>query len=172
MLEELKIRIHNHKEVEKHLLGLGGIFIEEISAIDTYFKQPRGNVLKVTEDNRGNFLVSLKSVNGKFQIDKQEPIVDLDEVKSDLSDKFGIKCVLKKSRRFFKFGKYSININLIEEVGEFLLVEGKRLTSEVITEKLKIQNPEFIAVSFDELRMENRPIIDIGVISNSNIPSN
>jgi len=152
MSEELKIRIRDYKKVEENLVKCGAKFSEEIDVVDTYFRQPVGEVLKITEDNRGNFLVNLKSKDGKFEIVKYEPIDNIDRVKSDLTKKFGVKCVLKKKRRFFDFENYKININFIEDVGEFLIVEGENLAREIITEKLKIKNPEFITVSFDELR--------------------
>ncbi len=152
MAEELKIRIQNYKKVEENLIKLGAKFSKEINVVDTYFKQPVGEVLKITEDDKGNFLVNLKSKDGKFEIVKYEPIDDVDKIKYELTKKFGIKCVLKKKRRFFDFENYKININLIEGVGEFLIVEGENLTPEIITEKLKIKNPEFITVSFDELK--------------------
>ncbi len=152
MAEELKIRIRDYKKVEEELIKLGAKFSEEIDVVDTYFKQPVGEVLKITEDDRGNFLVNLKSKNGKFEIVKYEPIDNVQKTKDDLTKKFGIKCILKKKRRFFDFENYKININLIEDVGEFLIVEGENLAPEIITEKLKIKNPEFVTVSFDELR--------------------
>ncbi len=152
MAEELKIRIQNYKKVEEGLIKLGAKFSEEIDVIDTYFKQPAGEVLKITEDNKGNFLVNLKLKNGKFEIIKYEKIDNIEKLKKELINKFGIKCVLKKKRRFFNFENYIININLIENIGEFLVVEGKNLTPEIITKKLKIKNPEFITVSFDELK--------------------
>ena len=152
MVEELKIRIRDYKKVEGNLIKLGAKFSEEIDVVDTYFKQPVGEVLKIAEDNRGNFLVNLKSRDGKFKIVKYEPIDNVTKIKDDLTKKFGIKCVLKKKRRFFDFENYKININLIEDVGEFLIVEGENLAPEIITEKFKINNPEFVTVSFDELR--------------------
>jgi adenylate cyclase class IV len=151
MAEELKIKIQDYKKIEDDLIKLGAKFTEEINVVDTYFKQPKGIVLKITEDDKGDFLVNLKSKNGKFEIVKYEPINEVENVKKELTEKFGIKCVLKKKRRFFDFGEYMININLIEGVGEFLIVEGRDLTPEIITEKLKIKNPEFVSVSFDEL---------------------
>lgn len=152
MAEELKIRIRDYKKIEENLIKLGAKFSEEIDVIDTYFKQPIGKVLKITEDNRGIFLVNLKSKNGKFEIVKYKPIDDVKKVRNELTKKFGVRCILKKKRRFFDFGNYKININLIEDVGEFLIVEGKNLAPEIFTEKLKMKNPEFITVSFDKLR--------------------
>ncbi len=152
MKEEVKIRIHDYKAVEEKLIELGVKFIEEIEVTDTYFNQPPDKVLKITEDDRGNFLVKLKSKDWKFEIAEYKPIKDVSKLKNQLTEKFGIKCILKKKRRFFDFGKYSININLIENVGEFLIIEGEKLTPDIATNILKIKNPEFIHVSFDELK--------------------
>ncbi len=152
MPEELKIRIKNYRKVEEELKRLGAKFREEINVVDTYFNPPKGEVLKITEDDKGDFLVNLKSEKGKFQIVKYDKIDNVEEMKKNLKEKFGIKCVLKKKRRFFDFEDYSININLIEDVGEFLIVEGDNLTEDIITEKLNIKNPEYITVSFDELK--------------------
>jgi adenylate cyclase class IV/diadenosine tetraphosphate (Ap4A) HIT family hydrolase len=168
MAEELKIRIHDYKKVEENLKKLGAKFTEEISVVDTYFKQPSGEVLKITEDDKGNFLVNLKLKEGKFQILKYEKIDDVNKLKKELTRKFGIKCVLKKKRRFFDFEKYMININLIENVGEFLIVEGENLTKDIITEKLGIRNPEFITVSFDELKMNIEKFEDEWILWKNN----
>ncbi len=142
MAEELKIRIQDYEKVEENLVKLGGKFSEEIDVVDTYFKQIAGKVLKITEDCRGSFLVNLKSRNNKFEILRYEPIDNVNKIKDDLTKRFGVKCILKKKRRFFDFENYKININIIE---------GENLAPEIITEKLKIKNPEFITVSFDEL---------------------
>lgn len=147
MLEELKIRIHNYKKMEEKLKQLGAKFTEEINVVDTYFNSPKGEVLKITEDDKGDFLVNLKSKDGKFEIVKYEKIDNIEKLKKELTRKFGVKCVLKKKRRFWYLGDFMININLIEDVGEFLIVEGENLSTEFITEKLEIENPEFITVS-------------------------
>lgn len=153
MAEELKIRIHDYKKIEDKLKILGAEFTEEISVVDTYFKQPAGEVLKITKDDRGDFLVNLRSRKGKFEILRYERIDDVKKLKKELTCKFGVKCVLKKKRRFWNFENFIININLIEDVGEFLIVEGEKLKPEIITEKLGIKKPEFITVSFDELKV-------------------
>jgi len=152
MREELKIRIRNYKKIEKDLVRFGAKFTKEVNAVDTYFKQPAGEVLKVTEDDKGNFLVNLRSKRGKFEIVKYKPINDVNKVKNELSERFGVKCILKKKRRFFDYNGYVININLIKDVGEFLVLEGKNLIPSLITDRLGIKNPEFITVSFDELK--------------------
>jgi len=152
MVEELKIRIADYEKIESDLTRRGAKFSGELHVIDTYFKQPAGEVLKITEDDTGDFLVNLKSKNGKFEIARYERVVEARELKDKLARELGVKCVLKKKRRFWKLDGISLNINLIEGVGEFLIVEGERLSPDVITEKLKIKKPEFVTVSFDELK--------------------
>ncbi len=58
----------------------------------------------------------------------------------------------KEKTTIFDFGDYNVNINLIEDIGEFLIIEGENLTKDIITKRLKIKNPEFITLSFDELK--------------------
>ncbi|MBU0460719.1 MAG: CYTH domain-containing protein [Nanoarchaeota archaeon] len=152
MGEELKIKIENHKEIEEKLQQLGAKFTEELNVTDTYFNQPSDEVLKITEDERGDFLVNLKSKEGKFEIVKYEKVENIDKIKKELTNKHGIKCILKKKRRFFDFQSYKININLIEDLGEFLIVEGENLTEDIISNKLKMDNPEFVKVPFCDLK--------------------
>ncbi len=156
MAEELKIRIPDYRKAEAGLLKLGARFLGEISVKDTYYIQPKGEVLKITEDDKGDFLVRLKLKDGKFGIVKYEPVKGVEAEKGALAEKFGVKCVLRKKRRFFDFGGYGININLIEGVGEFLILEGEDLKREMISGMLKIENPEFVTVSFDELAVKKK----------------
>lgn len=107
--------------------------------------------MKITEDETGDFLVNLKTRDGKFEIVKYEKLENVNETKAKLQHQFGVKCTLKKKRRFFNFQQYVMNVNIIEGLGEFLIVEGERVTPEVFYE-LGIQDPGFITVSFDELK--------------------
>ena len=151
MSEEIKVRINNYRAIEKKLVNLGGKYTGEIYVIDTYFNQPKGILLKITEDDRGNFLVHIKRKYGKFRIIKREEINNVVSQKEKLKNKFGIICIIRKKRRFFNFNNYMININLIEDLGEFLIVEGNNLNKDIIINKLGIKNPEYITVSFDKL---------------------
>ena len=80
-MEELKIRIHDHEKIESSLKQKGAVFTEELQVTDTYLLQPKGEVLKITEDNKGDFLVHLKSSEGRFQILKYEKIYNKQELK-------------------------------------------------------------------------------------------
>ncbi|MBI4175989.1 MAG: hypothetical protein HY518_02195 [Candidatus Aenigmarchaeota archaeon] len=154
-MEELKIRIRDYRKVEESLKRMGARFTEELHVVNTYFNQPRGKVLKITEDRKGNYLVGLALKDGKFQVVRNERIADAEREKKRLKKRFGIRCTLK-STRIFSYGKYVISINLIEGVGEFLIVEGENLKPDVITKRLKIREPEFITVSFDRLKQDNK----------------
>lgn len=149
---ELKIRIRNHKKIEEHLKKKGAKFIEELEVLDTYFNQPEGEVLKTVEDGHDSTLVRYKEKEGKFETVQKEKIDDIEKKKKDLGEIFGIKAVLKKKMRFFSFGEYRININLIEDIGEFLILEGEKPTKEFMKEKLGFKNPEYITVPFSDLR--------------------
>lgn len=109
-------------------------------------------MLKLTRDDRGNFLVELQEKNGKFEIIKYKKITNPEELEAKLSDTYGVNCVLRKKRRFYNFANYSVNINLIEGVGEFLVVEGENLRKTIITEDFGIKNPEYITIPFNELK--------------------
>ena len=151
MSEEIKIRIQNHKQIEQHLLALGFTFDKELNATDTYFLQPPRKVLKITEDERGIFLVKIVKKKGTFVIEEYSLLKNVRIEKENLEKTFGIKCILKKKRRFFLFNNLSININLIENLGEFLIIQGNNLNKDEIMKRLNILNPKFITVSFDEL---------------------
>lgn len=73
-------------------------------------------------------------------------------VKGKLKREFGVKAVLKKNRVFYDWKDYKLNFNLIEGIGNFLVIEGEDLNQEKIAEELKIEDPEFVTVPFSELK--------------------
>ncbi len=156
MSEEIKIRIKNHKETEDYIEKLGAIFDREIFVEDTYFNQKQGEVLKISRSDE-TFLVHLKANDGKFGIVSKKKIDerDYEQKIEQLEEKYRIKCILKKKIRFFKFPDKrvsNININLIEDVGDFLIVEGDKISKEFITKDLSMKDPEYVTVSFDKLK--------------------
>ncbi len=157
-MKELKIRIENYKKIEKQLVAAGAVFSEEVAVVDTYYPQPVGLVLKVSETDKGNFLVRLQAKDGGFEIKEKQPLTDNEQTKKELVKKHEIKCVLKKKRRFFDFEENQISIELIEDVGEFLILTGENINKEMITNKLGLDNPQFITVSFDELIQKKKAL--------------
>lgn len=160
MAEELKIFIDDAQKAEEQIVSKGAKFVEEVFVVDIYFNQPEGQVLKLTENNRGNFLTMLKAQNGGFQILKQEKIDNTSKIKHQLTQQFGIKCILKKKRRFFSFpGCDNININIFEDIGSFLIVEGEKVTKDFIEQTLGFRHPQYLTISFAELKIQNRELV-------------
>jgi len=154
MSEELKLRIHNHELIEKKLIEKGAKQTEETTFVDTYFNQPLGHVYKIVEKNTGAFINIFQAVNGKFEVVKDESIKNVKEVKKELTSKYGIKRILKGTRTFFTYKNFTIIFNLIDDVGEFLILVGENPSTDVIEKELQIENPKYITVSFDEVKAQ------------------
>ncbi|MBN1646238.1 hypothetical protein JW868_04330 [Candidatus Woesearchaeota archaeon] len=152
MAEELKIRISDVKAVRSKLKRLGVTPSSVLKVKDTYFNQPKGSIVKITEDSEGDSVIYMRTKAGKFEIIKHDEIENKDEVLTDLKAAYGIRAVLKKKMELFRYKDYTISLNLIEGVGNFLVVEADSLTESFFTETLGIKDPEFITVSFDKLK--------------------
>jgi len=157
-MKELKIQILNYRKIEKDLQNLGGVLYETKKIVDTYFKIKNANsVLKIAEYNNETFFLEEleKNQNGGFEIINEKKIEGLDktnEIKAELKIKFGIKCILKAERHYFRFPQFRVIINLIDNVGEFLILTGENISEEMITKILMIENPKFIRVPFSDLQ--------------------
>ena len=154
MNQELKFHIQNYKETEKKLKRLGGIFLHELHVSDIYFKQPEGKVLKITIDDTGFYLVQLTAILDKFHIDKYQKLKNVENVLNELSHTYKVNCVIYKLRRFWQLQKYNININVIPDVGDFIIFEGVDLKINEIRE-LPLNLGKHITVSFDQLKCGN-----------------
>ena len=151
MKKELKVKIEDIDLLERHLKEIGAVFDHELQAIDTYFKQEAGSVLKIVEDNRGDFLSELESTEGGFTIKQRTEITDVESARAKLSSQFGIQRILKKRRRIYTYREYIIDLNLIEGVGDFLVLVGEKPEESIIENELGVVNPEYVRVPFSEL---------------------
>lgn len=150
MTEELKVRVHDWLAAEAQLFAHGATFREERQIVDTYFNQPPHHVLKIQQDQRGFWLVQLTPKDGKFSIDKFDPIDEPEALRRELEAKFGVMSVLRKRCRFYDWGSYFLDFNLIEEYGNFLVITGDAPTESMLRE-LGVQFAERITVPFNEL---------------------
>jgi adenylate cyclase class IV len=151
MAEELKVRVLDWRAAEAELLAHGATFREERKIVDTYFNQAvKHEVLKIQEDGRGHWLVHLVPHEGKFKIEKFDPISDPVALHVELTERFGIMSVLRKRCRFYDWGSYFLDFNLIEQFGDFLVITGDAPTEEMLRE-LGIDVAERITVPFNEL---------------------
>jgi len=166
MAEELKIYIDNPEEIEQKLRSIGANFIEELHIIDTYFDQP-GMVLKLTEDQSGAYITQLQAKDGGFQFLKKDEIHNVEETKANLEKQYGVKCVLKKKKRIWGFDKFNVNLNLFEDIGNFLIVEGEKVTPNIFTEIFGLKDPKYLTKSFAQHKAELQPKVilsDLGAV--------
>jgi len=154
MPQELKLRIENKEDLERQLLRNGATLTGETDFIDIYFNQPPGKVLKIVEKNTGSFLNVFQAVKGKFEVVKDESVPYPEKVKQEFTSQYGIKRILKGKRKFFQFRGYTIILNLIDNVGDFLIVTGENPSKDFVKKELGIKNPEYITVSFDEIEQK------------------
>lgn len=154
MIQEIKIRIYDVQEVEQRLLQNGAKIIDQTYFIDTYFHQPKGKVLKIVEKKSGEFINIFQTVDGKFEVVKDEKIENVEKLKKELAVQHDIKRTMEGSRKFFQFKNHQIIFNLIDDVGNFIIVTGENPSKEFVEKELGIKNPEYITVSFDELKQE------------------
>jgi adenylate cyclase class IV len=158
MAEELKVRVLDWRAAEAQLLANGATFREERKIVDTYFNQPvKHEVLKIQEDGRGHWLVHLTPHEGKFKIVTFDPIADPAAKHVELTERFGIMSVLRKRCRFYDWGTYFLDFNLIEEFGDFLVITGDAPTEQMLRD-LRIDIAERITVPFNELPRRPAPV--------------
>lgn len=151
MKQEVKVRLDDAEAMEAHLKGMGAVFVQEVHSIDTYFNQPEGELLKTVEDERGNFLVHMQVVDGKFHIKEHQEVSDAKEQQQELEREHGFKKQMRKTRRIYELGGWEIVIDLAEGVGEFMIVVGEDLSREAVAERLQLEDPEFIATPLADL---------------------
>lgn len=151
MLRELKARIPDVPTLELRLLKLGARFDQEIDGVETYFKQPEGQVLKIVEDNTGTYLLQLQAQDGGFLIMEQRSVSDPFPISLQLTQEYGIHRILKKRRRLYRFRQYTIDLSLIDEVGDFIILVSEAPAEADMKEVLGMPEPEYVRVPFSEL---------------------
>jgi adenylate cyclase class IV len=151
MLRELKARIPDVSTLELRLLKLGARFEQEIDGVETYFKQPEGQVLKIVEDNTGTYLLQLQAQDGGFLIMEERSVSDPFPISLQLTQEYGIHRILKKRRRLYRFRQYTVDLSLIDEVGDFIILVSEAPAEVDMEEVLGVAEPEYIRVPFSEL---------------------
>ena len=149
--KELKVRIDNLARIEHRLVEIGAEFTHELQVIDTYFKQPPGFVLKIVEDESGNFLSRLEAHDGGFVVKERETLTNVADAKVRLTEQYGLHRVLQKRRKLYNYRNFTIDLNLIDGVGDFLILVGEHPEESIIEKDLGIVDPEYVRVPFSEL---------------------
>lgn len=151
MTEELKIRIRDLDRLEERLDELDAEFDKEIDVKDTYFQTSGENVLKVIQDDTGDYLVEYVPTNDGFEVKRREELDDPELTIRKLRKESGIESVLNKKKFFWKIDELTLELTLIEDLGDFIIVKGDTVEKSFVKNVLKMDDPEYIDVSFSQL---------------------
>lgn len=151
MSSELKVKINNLTAVQNRLIELGAQFLHKLKITDTYFNTPPDKVIKITEDERGAHFVKLQAKDGKFEVIEFKKINFTVMLKDHYTKKYGVKCILNKTLLAFNWNGFEVSLNLISDVGNYLVLEGENPTVEDIKKIIQEDELEFLNVPFSEL---------------------
>jgi adenylate cyclase class IV len=151
MAQELKVRVSDYKNIEDKVKSLGAVFLTEAPYKDTYFNQPEGEVLKLSQNGDEVSLIKLQATDGKFVVTDNQTVSDISKVTDELTTQYGVNDTLVGKRITYTLGHLKLQFNLIGSVGDFFIVTGDNPSKEFITEKIGIKNPEYITVPFNQL---------------------
>jgi len=168
MLEvEIKVKV-NLRQIKEKLEELKTTFVKEVQQEDTYFKHPcwnfkdRDEALRVREEENIFFLTFKGSrLTKKIKVRKEtqsqvEP--EIFELLKELG--FSELSKVRKRRRFYQWKNLKVCLDKVEELGDFLEIEGKSwedksLIRELI-KKLHIKEESLLTVSYLELLLKSR----------------
>lgn len=170
---EIKIEVEDIEEIERRVISLGGEFIEEILEEDTYFNHPSRDfsetdeALRIRRNSKGEYSITYKGpkIDGETK-SRLELSCDLkNDCIIEILEKLGFERVLtvRKRRRLFKLGEFSLALDRVEGLGSYLEVEtivdegdferAKRKLMELV-EKLGLDPRKSIRKSYLELLLE------------------
>ena len=153
-IKEIKYKISEYSEIRKVLEDIGAVQTKILSVKDTYFEQPTDKVLKLTQDEEGCFLVRLeKNDSDEFVIIERKKLGSQDRNTTLANNKIALS--LRKKRIFYKIDGIGLNINTIENIGDFLIFEyrneNQRQRIKELSPKLDLQDKDRIKVPFFKL---------------------
>lgn len=150
MSKELKARIQDPEAIRAKLEGMGAAPVDESLHGYVYFKQPQGRVVKLTTKGGKTTKTVLEAKDGKWDIVSDDAVDAPDAMREELAQEFGIKRELRNHRRFFKLGDDTVSLNRIEDVGDFLIIEGEAPSTDLL-DMLGIDRADIVTDSFDNL---------------------
>ncbi len=168
MLEvEVKVRV-NLRQIKEKLEELKATFVKEVQQEDTYFKHPcwnfkdRDEALRVREEEN-IFFLTFKGprLTKKFKV-RKEIQLQVESKIFELLKELGFSELRKvrKRRRFYQWKNLKVCLDKVEELGDFLEIEGKSwedssLIRELI-KKLHIKEESFLTASYLELLLKRK----------------
>jgi len=167
MLEvEVKAKIKNLEEFKKRLKETNAKFLKTEIQEDLYFNHPcrdfaeTDEALRIRKINDKTFLTYKgKRLDAETKT-REEIEINCGEEISEILTRLGFKTVanVQKDRKEYEFEKLHICVDKVEQLGNFVEIEGKNLTDkDKIFEILKffgIEKGETLTLSYMELLME------------------
>ncbi|NQE53847.1 putative adenylate cyclase [ANME-1 cluster archaeon GoMg3.2] len=132
---ETKLKINNIEQMEERLKGLKGMYKGEKTELDLYFDHPNiqifrnGGALRV-RDADGKYRLTYKGPKKDDETTSREEIeIGIEsarEVRKILAELgFYVLCEVKKQRKTYLLGDLIVTLDDVEDLGEFIEVEGK-----------------------------------------------
>ncbi|NOX87926.1 MAG: class IV adenylate cyclase [Calditrichaeota bacterium] len=163
---EIKARFNDLTAARRKVEQLRARFVGTDHQIDTFFKTPNGR-LKLRESSlNGNFLIPY------LRSDKQKakqsayvllPVEDVKATKTLLSQMFGIRLIVEKTRELFLFDNVRIHLDRVKNLGNFLEFEAVvdarhsseqcRRSIDYLTDYFEISERDLVAGAYADLLM-------------------
>lgn len=151
MKKELKVWLDNEDMITSRLKSLDSVFLGSKDATHTYFNQPNGHVLKMVEGMTFTTLNKLLKEDSHFIIEHTEPVSNPEQVKLELTKRYGIKRSLIMHSKTYHLNEYKIGLYDIEGVGKFLIVKGEDPNLDMIRDWFGLRFPRVVETSFENL---------------------
>ena len=144
---ETKLKINNIKRMIERISGLKGEYKGEKTELDLYFDHPdirifrSGSALRVRDAN-GVCLLTYKGPKKDDETTSREEIEigiesarEMQKILAELG--FYVLCEVKKQRKTYLLRDLVITLDEVEDLGEFIEVEGKASNEEAYMKKKK-----------------------------------
>ncbi len=150
-MKELKIKVGGNTQDWLEKLARLGPLVKDIEVEDIYFNTGSLDVLKISRKKEGDFLVQFRHESGNFVVQPSQRVEKFEQKLKELTQKYGIKKTLKRHQAVFNLDKGTIEINVIDGLGNFLVLVQDNPHIEWFDENLNIKDPEQITVPFSDL---------------------
>ncbi len=149
-MEQVKIRIYQPWELQSRLKLMGAPLLGTWMEKDVYYLQPSGSFLKIKYTKNAAFLVKLRKEGEGFG--KEIRLLrDPEHKAKELGEKFGVMKEVEKKVRSYSYRGFSIRIQSIEGLGDFLIIENSHGDAKALLRKLGIEKPEYVSLAFSEM---------------------
>lgn len=165
---ETKAKIHDLESLKNILSNNNATFIKISDQVDYYFNCTTGRLkLRISDNKRGALIYYEREdiLDSKTSTYKTLNVEDYNNLKDMLTKSLGIKVVVTKKRKKYKFENTFIHIDEVKDLGLFVELESEvseedtydKIQEEhkVVQRLLKINPNDFISESYSDLLVKN-----------------